>query len=149
MAVWQDRSLMVSPIYYGLVTSHSLLAKELKKLGKPELIHTHEFLDKGSGATTNFMENENGEMAAIVCLFEHKHDKEQIFSLLVHEAVHIWQEIKKEMREENPSLEFEAYSIQRISQNLFYEFKKQTKKENKMAKKKVKVVKKASKPVKK
>jgi len=37
--------------------------------------------------------------------------------------VHIWQRIKKLMREKKPSVEFEAYSIQCIAQDLFSMFK--------------------------
>lgn len=44
----------------------------------------------------------------------------QIFSLLLHEAVHIWQRVRMRMGESEPSKEFEAYSIQRIAQDLFW-----------------------------
>lgn len=43
----------------------------------------------------------------------------EIHGLLLHEAVHIWQRLKKIMNEQDPSSEFEAYSIQRIAQDLF------------------------------
>ena len=46
----------------------------------------------------------------------------QIHGLLLHEAVHIWQRIKTLMGEKEPSIEFEAYSIQRIAQDLFTMF---------------------------
>jgi len=38
------------------------------------------------------------------------------------EFLHIWQRIKKLMGEKKPSTEFEAYSIQRIAQDLFSMF---------------------------
>lgn len=84
----------------------------------------------GAGATTHFIRGtgKNDEnVVALVCLFEKSHDKLQIYSLLAHEATHIWQEILKELREDKPSPEFEAYSIQRITQNLLYEYKRQVK----------------------
>lgn len=37
-----------------------------------------------------------------------------IMETLLHEAVHIWQDIRERMSERNPSVEFEAYSIQTI-----------------------------------
>ena len=46
----------------------------------------------------------------------------EVHGLLLHEAVHIWQRIRKLMREKKPSIEFEAYSIQRIAQDLFSMF---------------------------
>ena len=36
--------------------------------------------------------------------------------------------IKDEMGEKLPSLEFEAYSVQRVAQNLFFSYKSQKKK---------------------
>lgn len=43
----------------------------------------------------------------------------EIYGLLLHEAVHVWQKVKKLMGENEPSSEFEAYSIQAIAQDLF------------------------------
>lgn len=43
----------------------------------------------------------------------------EVYGLLLHEAVHVWQIVKKRMGESEPSVEFEAYSIQAISQDLF------------------------------
>lgn len=43
----------------------------------------------------------------------------QVHGLLLHEAVHVWQKIRKLMGECEPSIEFEAYSVQRIAMDLF------------------------------
>ncbi len=43
----------------------------------------------------------------------------EVYGLLLHEAVHVWQKVKKLMGEKEPSSEFEAYSIQAIAQDLF------------------------------
>ncbi|AWL18596.1 hypothetical protein DIW83_05910 [Acinetobacter nosocomialis] len=43
----------------------------------------------------------------------------EVYGLLLHEAVHVWQKVKKLMGEKEPSSEFEAYSIQSIAQDLF------------------------------
>ena len=42
----------------------------------------------------------------------------QIAAMLVHEAVHVWQTIRRSIGETSPSSEFEAYSIQHIAQEL-------------------------------
>lgn len=46
----------------------------------------------------------------------------QVYGLLLHEAVHVWQIVKRRMGEREPSVEFEAYSIQAIAQDLFEMF---------------------------
>lgn len=43
----------------------------------------------------------------------------EVYGLLLHEAVHVWQRVKILMGEREPSTEFEAYSIQAIAQDLF------------------------------
>jgi len=127
-----DRTLIESPIYYCLITNEKLFKSELKRLKIPQDFQS---VPSGKGACTHFLNSKQGAEIALVCLMDKKHDKEQIMSLLAHEAVHIWQRIKEDMGELNPSHEFEAYSIQRISQNLFYEFKRQNKKPLKARKK--------------
>ena len=42
--------------------------------------------------------------------------------LLVHEAVHVWQQTRVYLGETAPSPEFEAYAIQNISGNLMQAF---------------------------
>ena len=46
----------------------------------------------------------------------------EIIGLLVHEATHIWQEVRSVMGEKEPSVEFEAYSVQAITQELLAAF---------------------------
>ncbi|SPL69152.1 hypothetical protein [Acinetobacter stercoris] len=74
-----------------------------------------QFLESGADARVNFTQG-----FAIVQIAESKQwNLIQIHGLLLHEAVHIWQEVKLLMGENDPSVEFEAYSIQSISQDLF------------------------------
>lgn len=70
--------------------------------------------------TTHLFECGNGAEAAIVCVGSVKgKTKEQIYALLVHEGVHVWQAIRRSLGENAPSSEFEAYAIQNIVQSLF------------------------------
>ncbi|MCY1161824.1 hypothetical protein D9M71_18620 [compost metagenome] len=79
-----------------------------------------EFLSMETGAQVDYYGNgkycivQLGEVADRSLL--------QIHSLLLHEAVHVWQRVKALMGEKEPSIEFEAYSIQRIALDLFSMF---------------------------
>lgn len=87
--------------------------KQIKKLGyKPSEYKTP--------AVVTFYSEDNGQTSAIVLLRKEERPTWAKHALILHEAVHIWQELKKLMNEKEPSIEFEAYSIQRIAQDLFY-----------------------------
>ena len=53
-----------------------------------------------------------------------KYDEEQIYACIVHEALHLWWKILNKIGEDNPSEEFQCYSVQNIVQDLFYQYKK-------------------------
>ncbi len=81
---------------------------------------TQEFLHLGTGAQVDYYD---GGKHCVVQLGDcSERTLIMIHGLLLHEAVHIWQRIKKLMGEDEPSIEFEAYSIQRIAQDLFSMF---------------------------
>lgn len=122
---WLDRSLITLDGYYILLTNQEDLDKTLRRL---KLKNEFEGVSKSAGATTHFVEGEDGKFCALVCLFDKKHELEQTYALLVHEATHIWQRYVEGIGEINPSKEFEAYAIQKISQELFYSWKKQVRK---------------------
>jgi len=46
-----------------------------------------------------------------------------LVGLLIHEAVHVWQNVRDLISEDRPSREFEAYSIQSIAQKLIDAYK--------------------------
>lgn len=75
-----------------------------------------EFMSKGCEAQVSFY---NDDSLAIVQIKESDRSLIETYGLLLHEAVHIWQRIKRLMGEYEPSKEFEAYSIQAIAQDLF------------------------------
>lgn len=61
-----------------------------------------------------------GETSMVVCVSLPKNAKDYaVYSLLAHEAVHIWQKVEQMMGEQDTSREFEAYAVQFICKNLF------------------------------
>lgn len=79
-------------------------------------------MNEWSDATVHFFESWRGQ-CAIVCLRNY-YDRNpiEVAGILVHEAVHIWQEYTLHIGEKFPGREQEAYAIQSISQELMAEF---------------------------
>lgn len=130
---WLDRDLLTSPYCYALCLSEEAFHTELRRLKVPER-HWPEFLKTTHAhATTNFFEKlDEAANCAIISMHPAK-DKEleQVYALLVHEAVHIWQACKEVIGEDHPGKETEAYAIQRIAQSLMFSYKEQTAKKRK------------------
>ncbi|MGZ8497402.1 MAG: hypothetical protein ACXWXL_03265 [Candidatus Binatia bacterium] len=124
--MWLDRSLIEGP-YLRLCVNEKQYRKAMKDLNVDKK-DSPEFVTQGFGATTHTFTRFCGKLAGVVCLSE-PGDKtqEQIYALLVHEAVHVWQAFRQSIGENSPSSEFEAYSIQTISQRLFEAYEKSRK----------------------
>jgi hypothetical protein len=118
---WLLRDIAAPAPYYTLVLSQAEFDAELKRLGIPK--GTAYLSSSHANATTSFLEAPNGARCAIVGLGStDKRTGVEIAGLLVHEAVHIWQEYCKHIGEENPASEQEAYAIQYIAGRLMEEF---------------------------
>lgn len=120
---WLDRSLVTSPYCLGLCTEESEFRKQLKKLNVPgykDIV----FVSQGAGATIHEFQSSDGKLCLIVAFPVGKASKEQRTALMVHEAVHAWQAIRKELGEKYPSSEFEAYAVQHLVQELLRADKK-------------------------
>jgi hypothetical protein len=128
-ADWQDRSLMDVPFRYCLVITEKAFERELRRLKVAPKSWPSYTNSAHANATCHFFEaTKSADSCCIVTLRDWKrHTKPAILGLLVHEAVHIWQETRDRMGEHRPSVEFEAYAIQRIAQNLIYSLREQTK----------------------
>jgi hypothetical protein len=124
---WLSRDIAAPAPYYTLVLSQEEFDAELKRLkiplGTPYISTTH------ANATTSFLTSTKGAHCAIVALgpWEGRSGIE-IAGLLVHEAVHVWQEYAEHIGERTPGSEQEAYAIQSIAQRLMGEFARRTQK---------------------
>lgn len=119
---WCDRTLVISPVYYGLSMSERDFVRRLKHLGVPRE-DWPPFTGADAHAATHFFEKSN-QVVAVVTLGSlwKKRTRAQAVALLAHEAVHVWQEIRKQLGEIAPSSEFEAYAVQNIVQSLVEAF---------------------------
>lgn len=116
--------------YFCLVLNKKDFEKEVDRLMRKLEIPEEErprYISKQKGAEVTYISRGN----KICCIVSIRDDYKEcefplIASLLVHEATHIYQEMIKSIDEKNPGDEFHAYSIQWISQELFYSFFKQT-----------------------
>lgn len=109
---WRGDALIVSPDYCLVLSEkdyHLALDEiEIPKDGRNLWISN----DRSNATVHTFGENH------VVCLRYKSEDLIAIYSILVHEAVHIWQNFCEKIGETSPSTEFEAYAIQQISINL-------------------------------
>ena len=101
---------------YFLVTSEKQFKKLTTKLG----IYDSSYMPSGALACCSIYEEQG---IAIVCLKEEAAPEESI-SLLIHEAVHLWQAHCRWIGEDKPGDETEAYAIQKIASELIREYGK-------------------------
>lgn len=123
---WLDRSLIAGP-YLCLVLSDEAFQQAFDDLEQDAEDRPLWVLNSHSNATCHTLQNTKGDLCAVVCLrgWEDKTGIE-VAGLLLHEAVHIWQAFRRHIGEHSPSSEFEAYSIQWLSQQLWWSFQEQT-----------------------
>lgn len=124
-ALWIDRTIIESPYCIGLCKTEEQYREELKRL-KVGDYKTCEWIQEGKDANVSEIVENNGNCKCFLVSIKKKKDTKfiEIIGLLVHESVHIWQKIRNDMGEDYPSHEFEAYSIQNISQKLIDAYKK-------------------------
>ena len=115
-------TLFVSPFGH-LRYALALSKKHMKQLG----VSKDEFLSLNTPAQVEFFNVDNSVLAVVQINNRKKQKPDWINAMIVHEAVHVWQEIREMMYEKEPSSEFEAYSIQQIASNLMSEFKELSK----------------------
>lgn len=115
---WLDRDLITGP-YIALVLSEAEYGRAMKECGIAWADQPPWILTAHADATVHHLRNPSKEDVHIVAVrVRDGIAGVQVAAMLVHEAVHIWQWYKKRIGEKKPSKEFEAYSIQCISQRL-------------------------------
>ncbi len=115
---WLDRSLMVGP-HLTLVLSEAEYRAAMRHCKVPRAEQPPWILTPQADATVHWMDSLGGGLTCVVAVRPREGTNGiQVAAMLVHEAVHIWQQFKKRIGERKPSAEFEAYSIQAISQRL-------------------------------
>ena len=108
------------PVFYGFCPSEVAWDRQMKKMGIKG-----EPYPGDDGRMTCF--KAGGNATVIVTITdgaEGTHSLLEIVGLLVHEAVHVWQEIQKHIGEDAPGSEVDAYSVQAIAQELLEAFDK-------------------------
>lgn len=133
---WLDRALVVLPHYYGLCLDEKDFRRELKSLKVPRANWPPYLGSAHANATVHFFEKSDGGHCAIVTLSGMEgRSTAQVHAMLVHEAVHLWQETRSILGEKSPSSEFEAYAVQSISQRLMEAYDEMTAPKRKAKKK--------------
>lgn len=116
---WLDRRIAAPGPFLTLCLSEAQFKAAIKHMripAEPPFVNTPH-----SHATAHFFDAPGG-LAAVVCLrdFEGR-DPVEVAGLLIHEAVHVWQEYADHIGEKEPGVEQEAYAIS-IAQELMAEF---------------------------
>jgi len=117
---WLDRTLIRGP-HTTLCKTEEQYLRAMQEIGIDD---PDKWLNPGQIALVHhFSSNIFGGRICVVCIGDIEGwDPIEVASILVHEAVHIWQAYVEFIEEDNPSNEFEAYSIERVAHNLMEEY---------------------------
>lgn len=114
-AAWCTSTLMQTPVRYTLVVNERQYAAEMRRLRVKAPLP---WVSDGAGATCHTLTRDDSTCCVVAIGPTAGLTGVQIAALLVHEAVHIWQAICRQIGEHAPSSEFAAYSLQQISGQL-------------------------------
>jgi hypothetical protein len=118
---WLDRRIAAPGPYLTLCLAPDELSAALRRIKYtgPAVA----WVVPGKHAVVHTLTDPRGQDTCIVCLDDWQgRNPIEVAGLLVHEAVHIWQQYADDIGEHNPGREQEAYAIQAISQELMAEF---------------------------
>jgi hypothetical protein len=119
---WLDRRIAAAGPYLMLCLHADELHAAMRHCGlhdRPPLTND------GYGGTLHHAKNNKGESVCMVGLAGWEgRDPVEVAGLLVHEAVHVWQQYCADIGEDRPGDEQEAYGVQAIAQELMAEFRR-------------------------
>lgn len=117
---WLDRRIAAPGPYLTLCLSeaeYEAAMAHLKCCPRVDWIKTPQ-----ASATAHYVET-SGELACIICMRDWEdRNPIEVAGLLVHEAVHVWQEYCAHIGETQPGREQEAYAVQSVAQELLAAF---------------------------
>lgn len=117
---WLDRRIAWPGPYLCLCLSEAEYLAALSHLG---LISCDDEWCGDDAGKTHHARNAKIGVACVVCIRPREgRSAIEIAGLLVHEAVHAWQEYCRDIGEHKPGNEQEAYAIQAIAQELMSEY---------------------------
>lgn len=113
---WLDRRIGIDGPFLTLCLSQKEFDAALQHIGfKGGMDYLK---SERSDATTHHF-TKDGVPVCIVCLGDTQgYTPVEVAGLLVHEAVHVWQEHCESIGEEKPGREQEAYAVQKVAQVL-------------------------------
>lgn len=121
--VWCDRRIIVNPFHMGVCLTEEAFWRAMNYMkipvgDRPPFISTPQ-----ANATLHTFSHTSGKQVALLCMRDWEgRNPIEVAGLIVHEAVHLWQQVREYIGEKNPSSEFEAYSVQAIAQDLMQGF---------------------------
>lgn len=109
------------PYHYGFCPNKRAWDAEMKRLAIRERLPYPELFD---GRCTHFENAKSHNAMSIITIRPDCKSALHQVGIITHEAVHVWQAMRDAIGEAHPSIEFEAYSMQAIVQNLIMAYEK-------------------------
>ena len=123
---WLDRTLVGIALHLTLVTSEREFHRAMKHCKVPQS-DWGDFAPEGVGGRCVTLEQGAKRTCIVIIPAVKGSTGIDYASRIVHEAMHVWRVVREVIGEFDPSLEFEAYSMENITRILFKEFARQTK----------------------
>ncbi len=117
---WLDRRIGKAGPYLALCLSEDEFRAAVLHLKSADVPR---WVSHRADATMHTFDHEDGSLVCVVCLSNTEgRNAIEIAGMLVHEAVHVWQQWCDDAGELRPGNEQEAYAIQAIAQELMAEY---------------------------